>query len=141
MRRPLLALLLALVVAGSAVAGATPAPAAKRYHGGEVVRAFRNVGIVLVDTAYGTLQPVTALATPKPSHGWSVAVYVYPTEQGARDSYNGNMKAWRASGFAVTKLKNVVVTVVPVGAKLGAKKRRPLAMPALVTKALAGLDA
>jgi hypothetical protein len=138
MRRPLLAVLLALVVAATSVAGGTAAPA-KRYHGGQVVRAFKNVGIELVDTAYGTLQPVTALATPRPRNGWSVAVYVYPTERGARDSYVGNMKAWRASGFAVTKLNNVVVTVVPVGAKLGAKKRKPLVMPALVTKALAGL--
>jgi hypothetical protein len=153
-RRHILTLLLLLAVLASALAAASAGAAGHaavqratagqraaspaRYGKDAVIRAFRSAGIRLIDTGYGTLQPVTALAGIKPYAGQSIAVYVYLTASMATQSFNANAREWRASGFAVAQAKNVVVTVVPKGRILGIKAP-PLALPAIVGKGLASL--
>jgi hypothetical protein len=124
--------------AASQASPRTSASALKLYRSGQVMRAFKASGIQLVDPFYGSLQPVTVLTTVEPYHGWNVAAYVYPTQRGADQTFNGNIREWRASGFAARQVRNVVVTVVPKGRTLGVKAR-PFAMPAVVAKTLTSI--
>jgi hypothetical protein len=103
-----------------------------------VLRAFRGAGIKLADTAFGTLQPVKALAETRRRPDWSVAVYIYRSEHLAGQSFNANIRSWRESGFAASWIRNVVVTVVPKGRILRIKApAQPLPKP--VAEALSTL--
>jgi hypothetical protein len=113
--------------------------AATHYGTNSVVHAFAKAGIRLVDQAPGEIIQVKQFAdTPHKGRPWSIAVYIYPNERQASAVFNGSVSRWRASGFAVRKVGNVVVAVGPTGATL-AKRSKPFAMPSIVASALAGL--
>jgi hypothetical protein len=129
----------AFVVLLAAAVFALPSFAATRYRQGAVMRAFSHVGIKLVDQAPGEALPVIQLGDTAHRHRpWSIAVYLYPSERQAAAVYAGSAKRWRASGFAVLRLTNMIVAVVPTGRTL-AKKAPPFPMPAVVKSAIAAL--
>jgi hypothetical protein len=114
--------------------------ASSPYGTSQVIRAFAGAGIKLMDAGYGTATPVAALQEIRPRHAWTVGVYVYADPSRARQSFRSNVNSWRASGVAVQQLKNVLVTAVFKGFRLGSKAR-PQPMPRPVVDALATLTA
>ena len=100
-----------------------------------VLQVFTRTGLRLFDTGYGTLQPVVALAQLVPGHAWSLGVYIYRDPTLAAATFRAESASWRASGFTVKQIQNVVVTVVPKGRILGTRAR-PEPMPAQIAKAL-----
>jgi hypothetical protein len=125
---------LALVATGSGV-GAT-LKARNGYRPGAVLAAFRAQGVKLVEASAGSLSPVTTLSSPKPQDGWRVGVFVYVNVISAKRSFDDNVKLWRSSGMAAARQKNVVVTVVPNGSRVG-RKAKPWPMPRPVARAIA----
>lgn len=101
-----------------------------------VQKAFKSQGITLVDNSYGMASSISVLTSTKPHDGWSVAAYVYPSVGGAAASYKGNIASWHKSGMAGALVRNVVIAVVPKGARIG-KKAKAFALPAAVARAVA----
>jgi hypothetical protein len=123
------------------VAAAFPASSlgATRYGKGSVLRAFHEAGIKLVDQAPGEQLPVIQLGDTAHRHRpWSIAVYIYPKESLAAAVFAGSARRWRASGFAVQRLGNVLVAVAPTGRTLS-KNAPAFPMPAVVKSAIAAL--
>jgi hypothetical protein len=131
----LVGLLLAIVLPAVGTA-ATTGRSALVYSPASVTRAFNTHGIKVYNAAVGTSSPVTTLASRKAHDGWRVGIYVYATIPSATASYKENLAAWKRSGFASTRVNNVVVVVVPNGKTL-ARKGKAFAMPALVRTAIA----
>lgn len=128
----------ALVSACTLVVGAEAAPDKARmaFRPGAVRAAFKAEGVKLVAVGIGTSSPVTSFSSPAPQDGWRVGVFVYPSDLMATRSFTSNVRAWRASGMAATRRRNVVVTVVPNGRRVG-RKAKPFAMPGPVARAIA----
>jgi hypothetical protein len=136
--RASLAAVVALVTAVSLVVGADAAPAKTRmaYRPAAVLAAFKAEGVKLVTVGVGTSSPVTSLISPKPQDGWRAGVFVYPNDVMAKTSYESNIHAWQSSGMAAARRRNVVVTVVPNGRRVG-RKSKAFAIPTPVVRAIA----
>jgi hypothetical protein len=129
------------VLAGSMLllvppAGAAAAHATSAYSAQAVQKAFTQQGIKLYNTGVGYSSPVTTLASVKPHDGWNVGIYIYTSQKTAAAAYGENVKSWVKSGMAARLVKNVVIAVVPKGARLG-KKKPVWPMPKLVLTAIA----
>jgi hypothetical protein len=122
----------------AAVASARPGTAILTQ--GEVVRAFASSGLKLQNPEIGFLQPVTTLNLLNPNPGYSLGVSIYPSTTGARRAYQSGEPGWRVSGYAVALVRNVLVAVVPRGAKLGHKAPKPFPMPVPIAASVARLN-
>ena len=112
---------------------------ATQYRESSVRHAFTQAGIRLADQVPGQVLPVVQLGAPaQKNRPWSIAVYIYPSEHLAVSAFEEGAGKWRTSGFAVQRLKNVLVAVVPNGRTLSKKAPR-FPMPAPVKAALARL--
>jgi hypothetical protein len=105
-----------------------------------VLRAFRSSGVALWNPQAGFMQSVTTLTLQNPVSSYTLGVSIYPTTVDARQAFRGGVAAWREAGDAVALVRNVIVAVVPRGAVIGHKARRPFAMPARISESLAHLQ-
>jgi hypothetical protein len=134
-------LALVVVLCGSMLflvpqADAMAARSASAYSAQAVLKAFTGRGVKLYNTGIGYSSPVTTLASVKPHDGWNVGIYVYTDKRSAAAAYKENVGSWVKSGMAARLVKNVVIAVVPKGARLG-KKKPVWPMPKLVLSAIA----
>lgn len=128
-----------LLAPAGAATGARRA-AASSYTEAQAIRAFKASGIALVDAQVGEENPVVELVTLRPEHGWSLALFVYPRASQATQAYDAGKNEWKPAGFAALAVRNLVVTVVPTGRRVGVKAP-PFAVPPEVRAALARLPA
>ena len=106
----------------------------------DVVKAFASSGLKLQNPEIGFLQPVTTLNLLNPNPDYTLGVSIYPSATGAKRAYLSGAAGWRASGYAVALVRNVLVAVVPRGAKLGRKAARLFPMPPPIAASVARLN-
>lgn len=137
-RRCVIAVVLVCSAASAASAAARPGTAILTQ--GDVVKAFAGSGLKLQNPEIGFLQPVTTLNLLDPNPDYTLGVSIYPSTTGARRAYQSGEPGWRASGYAVALVRNVLVAVVPRGARLGHKVQKQFPMPAPISASVARLN-
>lgn len=104
-----------------------------------VVKAFARSGLALVNQEAGFMNTVITLNLETTAYPFTLGVSIYPTVAQAESSFKAGEGLWRSSGYAVAIARNVIIAVVPRGAKLGRKAKKPFPMPAKVAASIARL--
>lgn len=104
-----------------------------------VVKAFARSGLSLVNPEAGFMDTVPTLTLATNSYPFTLGVTIYPTTAQAKRSFEGDETPWHEAGYAVALTRNVIIAVVPRGAKLDRKAAKPFPMPATVAASIARL--
>jgi hypothetical protein len=106
---------------------------------GTVVKAFAKSGLPLINPEAGFMNTVTTLSLANTSYPFTMGVSIYPSVAEAQRSFKGDEGPWREAGYAAALTRNIIVAVVPRGARLGRKATKPFPMPAKVAASIARL--
>jgi hypothetical protein len=106
---------------------------------GAVVKAFAKSGLPLFNPEAGFMDTTATLNLENAAYPYTLGVTIYATVAQAEHSFKAGEGPWREAGYAVAITRNVIVAVVPRGAKLGRKAAKPFAIPAKVAASIARL--
>jgi hypothetical protein len=127
--------LLVLCVAG--VAGTTPVLADERsgvLTTREIVGVFQRNGIALHLSVRGARTTPDAFVGFPKGRAYGVLVSVFRKADDARHEFQREWRGWHSSGITVRRLRNVIVLVVPPGARMGVKgTTEPMPRPVAMT--------